>query len=278
MNLLYGKTLADEILANLKNAILKQEKKPSLAVVLVGNDKASQIYVKLKEKAAKEIGVEFFKYLMAETEDQEEILNLIDFLNKDEEINGIIVQLPLPVGFETEKIITTIDPQKDIDGFQKENAKKFLKGEAILWPVFPLAIIRLIEQSKENLINKKAIVIANSAEFGKIMSAALQQKKIKASYILAKDVSFNFEKIKTSDIVVSAVGSPGLIKGEMLKKGAIVIDGGIEKVGKKVLGDVNFASTENNSGFLTPVPGGVGPMTIACLLENVYKAFKAQQK
>jgi methylenetetrahydrofolate dehydrogenase (NADP+)/methenyltetrahydrofolate cyclohydrolase len=278
MELLYGKPIADEILKHLKKAISKYEEKPGLAVILVGDDEASKIYVNLKEKAAKEIGVEFYKYILTEHDSEEDIEALIEMLNDDEEIHGMIVQLPLPAKFDTQKIISMINPQKDVDGFHPENAKKFIQGQSLLWPVFPLAIIRLIEESGEKLKGRKAIVIANSDDFGKIMQTALEQKDIESEYILAKDVSSNLEKIKTSDIVVSAVGSPGLLRDGMFKEGVIVIDGGIEKVGERVVGDVDFASIEGNIGFITPVPGGVGPVTIACLLGNVYLAFEAQQK
>lgn len=278
MNLLHGKPVADEILEHLKDAILSYDEKPGLAVVLVGDDEASKIYVSLKEKAAKQIGIEFFKYLIPESASEDEILKLIDFLNADEEIHGIIVQLPIAKKFNTEKIISQIDPKKDVDGFHPDNARKFLDGDASLWPVFPLAIVSLIDQSKQNLENKNGIVIANSKEFGEMMTQALDQKGIRAEYVLSVDISGNLGKIKDADVVVSAVGSPGLLKGEMFKDGAIVIDGGIEKVGERVMGDVDFASTEAKEGFLTPVPGGVGPVTIACLLGNVFLAFKAQQK
>jgi methylenetetrahydrofolate dehydrogenase (NADP+) / methenyltetrahydrofolate cyclohydrolase len=278
MELLYGKPIADKILNRLKNDISLYGKKPGLAVILVGSDKASQLYVSLKEKAASEIGMNFFPFKLAENISEEEILDLIKKLNSDDKINGIIVQLPLPENFNTDKIIESIDPEKDVDGFHPKNIEDFLNGNGKIQPVFPQAIASLIESSKQKIENKKAIVIANSEVFGKIMSEMLRQKNISADFFLAKDISSNLAKIGQADIVVSAVGSPGLLSGEMVKEGAIIIDGGIEKVGDKVFGDVDFASTEAKEGFLTPVPGGVGPMTIACLLKNTYSAFKAQQK
>ena len=194
------------------------------------------------------------------------IINLIKKLNADKKINGIIVQLPLPAGFDTGKILAAVDPKKDADGFCAE--EKFLQ------PVFPHAIMLLIESSGEKLENKKAVVIANSDEFGKTMTATLSQKGVSAEYVISGKIQSNLGKIGEADIVVSAVGSPGLLKGQMCKEGAIIIDGGIEKVGGKVFGDVDFASFETKNGFLTPVPGGVGPVTIACLLENTFLAFK----
>lgn len=278
MQLLYGKPVADKILTHLENEISFHANKPGLAVVLVGNDKASHLYVNLKEKKAQEIGMNFFRYDFAENVSQAEILACLEKLNKDEEISGIIVQLPLPMGFETEKIISSIDPKKDVDGFHSENTELFLKGSSPIVPVFPRAILQLIKSSGENLEGKKALVLANSVEFGQIMSAMLSSEKLTSDYVLAENIPSNLGLIKASDIVVSALGSPELLKAEMFKEGAIIIDGGIEKVGEKVLGDVDFGSTKAMFGFITPVPGGVGPVTIACLLENTYLAFEAQQK
>jgi methylenetetrahydrofolate dehydrogenase (NADP+) / methenyltetrahydrofolate cyclohydrolase len=278
MKLLYGKPVAKEILSRLASDISLCERKPGLAVVLVGDDSASQIYVNLKEKTAKEIGMNFFRLDLPGDVAQTEILHQIGELNADADIDGIIVQLPLPAGFDTQKIITSINPEKDADGFHSTNTGLFLKGEAGIVPVFPRAIMQLIKSSGENLEHKTGIVIANSDEFGSIMCAMLEREKISAQYILSENILSNLEKIRVSDIVVSAVGSPGLLRGEILKDGAIIIDGGIEKVGAAVVGDVDFGSTEALEGYITPVPGGVGPVTIACLLENVYLAFKAQKK
>jgi methylenetetrahydrofolate dehydrogenase (NADP+)/methenyltetrahydrofolate cyclohydrolase len=270
MKLLYGKPIADKILERLKSGISSYDKKPGIAVILIGNDEASRIYVDLKEKRAKDIGMNFFRFDLPENVYQEEVIERIEKLNNDELVHGIIVQLPLPFGFETDRIIATIDPEKDADGF--------LNKSEILLPVFPKAIIRMIESSSQEIEGKNAVVIANSREFGKKMSEMLANKNLKAQYLLSSDLFLNLGKVETADVVVSAVGSPGLISAEMIKDGAVVVDGGIEKVGEKVMGDVNIASFEGKNVFLTPVPGGVGPVTIACLLENVFLAFEAQQK
>lgn len=278
MKLLYGKPVAEKILTHLKSEISLSVKKPGLAVILIGNDSASHIYVNLKEKMAREIGMNFFRFDLLENISQAEIIERIEKLNNDVLVNGIIVQLPLPAGFDTEKIIASIDPQKDADGFHPANSELFLKGEGGICPVFPRAISLLMQSSNVDLSEKKAVILANSDEFGTIMTAMLRRENVASEYILSGNIASNLEKIKTADIVVSAMGSPELLKGEMLKDGAIVIDGGIEKVGEKVFGDVDFGSTEALSGFITPVPGGVGPLTIACLLENTFLAFTAQQK
>lgn len=278
MQLLYGKPIADEILSRLKSDISKNAEKPGLAVILIGNDEASKIYVALKEKAAAEIGMNFFLHKVAENVSEKEVTDLIEKLNSDDSVHGIIVQLPLPAGFDTEKIISSIDPQKDADGFSAQGGATSDGHKFKLQPVFPQAILRLIESSGENLENKKGVVIANSDEFGEAMTALLSQKDILAEYILSDYFQSNLGKIEVADIVVIAVGSPGLLKGETLKEGAIIIDGGITKIDSKVVGDVDFASKEAKSGYISPVPGGVGPVTIACLLENVFLAFKAQIK
>lgn len=269
MKLLYGKPIAEKILNRLKNEIFQSSEKPGLAVILVGNDEASKIYVSLKEKTAKEIGINFFPHKLSEDVSEEEIFDLIEKLNADEKVHGIIVQLPLPKGFNSEKIISKIDPKKDADGFSK-------KGK--LPAVFTRAIMLMLESSGEKLKNKKAVVVANSDEFGRAMSSMLEQKNIKAEYLLSKYISTNIDILKQADVVISAVGLKGIINGNMIKNGTVVVDGGIDKISGKVWGDMDFLSTEKKSGFLTPVPGGVGPVTIACLLENVFTAFKAQQK
>ncbi|EKD46605.1 MAG: Bifunctional protein folD [uncultured bacterium] len=278
MKLLFGKPVAEKILSRLKSDISLLEKKPGLAVILIGTDSASHIYVNLKEKMAREIGMNFFRFDFSEGVSQDEISTLIDKLNADADVHGVIVQLPLPESFDTEKIIASIAPEKDVDGFHPENSKAFLEGEGAILPVFPRAITLLMQSAEENLAGKKAVILANSAEFGMIMSTMLSRQNIDAEYILAEKIPSNLRQIKGADIVVSAMGSPELVKGEMLKDGAIVIDGGIEKVGEKVFGDVDFGSTETLSGHITPVPGGVGPVTIACLLDNVFLAFEAQQR
>lgn len=277
MKLLYGAPIAKKILTALKADILSEVEKPGLAVVLIGKNKASEIYVGLKEKKAKEIGMNFSLFNFTENATEAEILQCLESLNKDKKINGIIVQLPLPAGFDTEKIISALDPRKDVDGFHRENAEKFLQGESEIFPVFPHAIVKLLESAGENLEGKKAVVLGNSQEFGRLMQLALEQKGLLAEFVLASQLSSKLGKINEADVVVSAVGFPGLLSGQMLKDGTIIIDGGIEKVGDQVFGDVDFGSTKDLDGFITPVPGGVGPVTIACLLENTWLAFKAQK-
>jgi methylenetetrahydrofolate dehydrogenase (NADP+)/methenyltetrahydrofolate cyclohydrolase len=275
MRLLKGKEVADKILKNLKEAIKKEKVKPCLAVILVGEDSASKIYVELKKKAAKAIGIDFYLHKFKKLTKTSEIVDKIKELNVNEKIHGIIVQLPLPKKTNTQKIINTIFLEKDADGFSAKSEAVF-GGQAR--PVFPAAIIKLLESSGASLRNKKAIVIANSKIFGETMLVALKQEKIRGKYILYKNHEKNLLAIKKADLVITAVGKPNFLKGDMVKKGAIIVDGGITKIGKKVLGDVDFESVKNKASCVSPVPGGVGPVTIACLLENVYFLNKKSQR
>ncbi|MFA5777191.1 MAG: bifunctional 5,10-methylenetetrahydrofolate dehydrogenase/5,10-methenyltetrahydrofolate cyclohydrolase [Parcubacteria group bacterium] len=278
MKLLNGKKISEKILLDLTKKVKKAKKKPFLAVIMIGENEASEIYVSLKEKKAKIAGIGFKLYKFNNDASQGLVIDLIKKLNADSETNGIIVQLPLPGKFNTQKIINTINPEKDVDGFHPENIKLFLKGKERFFPVFPQAIMEAIESSKKKFERKKAVVVANSKLFGEMMLKALERKKIKGEYILKKDVLKNSSKIKKADILITAIGSKGIIKGETIKSGAIVIDGGISKKNGKVFGDVDFESAKKIAGFLTPVPGGVGPVTVACLLNNVLEAFKNQNK
>jgi methylenetetrahydrofolate dehydrogenase (NADP+) / methenyltetrahydrofolate cyclohydrolase len=278
MILLEGKKIAEKILAEIKKEIAESESRPGLGVVLVGNDEASRIYVSLKEKAAQQIGINFRKIKLPEGTSEKLILEEIEKLNSDKNIHGIIVQLPLPEGLNKEKIINAIDPKKDADGFISENLKKFFEGRTEIFPVFPSAILELIKSSKQKLNCKKAIILGNSEEFGKSMDFMLRNEGIESGYILRENFNKNLERIKQADILITACGEADLIKSEMLKDDVIVIDGGITKIDEKVVGDVDFKSVEFRNIFLTPVPGGVGPVTIACLLRNVWLEYKKSSR
>lgn len=191
---LLGKTVADKILNRLKNEIFSMDEKPGLAVILVGNDEASQIYVNLKERTAREIGMNFLRFNLSDSVLQEEIIQLIQKLNLDGSVHGIIVQLPLPKGFDVEKIVNSIDPKKDADGFSAQGGSA-LSGHSKLLPVFPKAIMKLIESSGQSFFGKKAVVIANSELFGETMSEMLGNENIDAHYILRKNMSSNLALI-----------------------------------------------------------------------------------
>lgn len=271
MIILEGKKIAKNILAEIKSEIAKSESQPGLGVILAGNDEASEIYVALKEKAAKSVGIKFKKIKLSKKTSERKIIEEIKKLNDDKNINGIIVQLPMPDGLDKDKIIKAIDPKKDADGFSAKGGSAWGGHSDIIEPVFPSAIIKLIKSGGQELNNKKAIIVCNSEDFGKAMKFMLEKEKIIAEYI---QVGNPISKLKEADIIITACGKPKLITGELIKDGAIVVDGGITKIDGRVIGDVDFESIKNRNIFLSPVPGGVGPVTIACLLRNVWKAYK----
>jgi len=271
MQLLNGKILAETIRHEIKEQISKLENKPGLAVILVGEDPASHLYVSLKEKVCLEVGINFQKFIFPASATEEELLNKINELNKKNEVNGILVQLPLP-NQDTDKIIAAIDPTKDVDGFHPENLRRLEAGEPCLVSPVVLGVMRLIEETGEALSEKKVVLIMSEI-FARPFRAILRQ----ADVVSPSDASLK-EKTKNSDLIITAVGQPDLLTGEMIKSGAIVIDVGTTRVDKKIVGDVNFSSTEQLNGWLTPVPGGVGPMTVAMLARNVVKTFLSQDK
>lgn len=269
MTLLYGKPVAEEVTAKIKKLIESTGITPGLAVILVGENNASHLYVKLKEKAAQDIGIKFEKFLFNSTVKEKELLDLINILNDRRDINGIIVQLPLPKELNAKGVISQIDPRKDVDGFHFVTMKNFLDGYKKECPVFPRAVVELLYSSKENINGKKGIVLVNSDIFGKIMKQALLNEGVKADYLLFKNIDDNKEKIKEAEIVVTVCGVPNLIKSEMVNDDAIIIDGGISYLDGNVVGDVERISVESKVKFLSPVPGGVGPVTVATLLARV---------
>jgi methylenetetrahydrofolate dehydrogenase (NADP+)/methenyltetrahydrofolate cyclohydrolase len=265
MKILSGKKIAENILKDLKERIKEEKLIPKLAVVLIGSDEASRIYVNLKGKAAKKIGVSFLRIDMEEDITEEEVLDKIKELNNDEEISGIIVQLPLPEHLDKNRIIQSISPKKDVDGFSLE--KTFP-------PVFPHALLELLKSSKEDLKDKQAMVICNSQEFGQAMKGILEKEGLNAQYVFRFQIPEKLDEIQKADVLVTACGQKNLISADLVKDGVIIIDGGIVRADGKVRGDVDEESVQKLSGYLSPVPDGVGPVTIACLLRNVYLAAK----
>ncbi|MFC1623268.1 bifunctional 5,10-methylenetetrahydrofolate dehydrogenase/5,10-methenyltetrahydrofolate cyclohydrolase [Patescibacteria group bacterium] len=277
MEIISGKEISKEILNNIKSEVSSRGIVPGLAVVLVGQDKASHIYVDLKEKAAKEVGIRFDKFLFDENDSEDLILDKIKELNRDDRIHGIIVQLPLPGKFDTQKIINAISPKKDVDGFHPDNIEAFFENRSDFMPVFPSAIVKMVKASLEgNFSDKEAIVIANSDRFGGVMCSALNREGVESKYVFCSDVLREkpsgslIEELREADVIVTACGVLNLIDSSMVKDSVVVIDGGIVKKDGKVFGDAKFNSFEGTNCKVSPVPGGVGPMTVACLLENVY--------
>jgi len=249
---------------------------PGLAVVLVGNDPASEVYVRNKAKATREAGMNAFDVHLPQDTYEATLLAKIEELNHDPHVHGILVQLPLPKQINEDNVINAIDPKKDVDGFHVINTGRFATGQDAFVPCTPLGCLTLLHEIAQPLAGKHAVVIGRSNIVGKPMARLLLREHctVTVAHSKTKDLA---AVVKSADIVVAAVGKPKMVKGEWLKKGAVVIDVGINRVtlpdGKtKLVGDVDFESCQGVASAITPVPGGVGPMTIACLLENTLKA------
>lgn len=264
-----GKPIAEQALARARTIIQERHIRPGLAVVLVGNDPASEIYVGLKERAAESVGVLFEKHTLLETSRTEDVQELVRALNERSDIHGIIVQLPLPAGIDTDAVIATIRPEKDADGFHPETVSRFLSGESSVPPVFPRAIRALIQSVGVSLAGKQAIVFANSTLFARVISATLDQVGIQTADSLTLGDTAALARVSQSDVVVTATGKPHFLRGDMVRPGTIVIDGGITRVGEQVMSDADPATFAAVDCFLTPVPGGVGPVTVAFLISRV---------
>jgi len=277
MILIDGKKIAAELREELKKEVLRLKEKhnkiPGLTVVLIGELAPSQIYVRMKEKAANEVGLksEVIKY--PESVEEKIVLDKIDELNKDESVSGILVQLPLPKHIDKQKVIEKILPNKDVDGFHPINVGNLSSGYDSSIPCTPLGCYLMIKKFEPNLNGKKAVVVGRSNLNGKPMAQLLLKENCTVTITHSKTKDLKGECLK-GDIVVAAVGIPELIKGDWVKKDAIVIDVGINKTEKGIVGDVHFDEVAKVAKALTPVPGGVGPMTIACLLKNTIECFK----
>jgi methylenetetrahydrofolate dehydrogenase (NADP+)/methenyltetrahydrofolate cyclohydrolase len=278
MILINGKTVSAEIRNRLKQETAELKNKtgrmPGLATVLVGEDPASAVYVRNKNKICGEVGFQSFgKNLPAETT-EEKLLDLIKELNENEEVNGILVQLPLPDHIDEEKVLLSIDPGKDVDGFHPINVGKLAIGNALLTPCTPTGIIALLDYYGIEIAGKHAVVLGRSNIVGKPVAHLLLQRH--ATVTICHSKTKNLKEVTCqADILIAAVGRPHFVSSEMVKEGAVVIDVGINRVDGKLIGDVEFDPVAEKAAFITPVPGGVGPMTIALLMENTLKAFKA---
>ena len=281
MIIIDGKKIAAELREELKKEVseLKSQhnKVPGLTVILIGDVAPSQIYVRMKEKAANEVGLksEIIRY-PGEVEEKK-VLDKIHELNKDESVSGILVQLPLPKHIDKQKVIEAILPSKDVDGFHPMNVGNLSSGYKSSIPCTPLGCYLLIKKIEPNLTGKKAVVVGRSNLNGKPMTQLLLKENCTVTITHSKTKDLKGECLK-GDIIVAAVGIPELIKGDWVKKDAIVIDVGINKTEKGIVGDVAFDEVSKVAKALTPVPGGVGPMTIACLLKNTIECFKRFQK
>lgn len=272
-----GKLLAKKIRANLKDETDQLKSKgvyPKLAVIMVGDDKASKIYVKNKSKACEEIGIEYEEFLLDENISMDELLGLIDELNKREDIHGILLQSPIPKNLDISKAFNRIDYRKDVDGFNPINVGKLVIGQDCFVSCTPFGVIKMLEEYNIDIEGKNAVVVGRSNIVGKPVSQCLLSKN--ATVTICHSRTKNIEEItKNADILVAALGKPKFIKDNMVKEGAVVIDVGINRNDEgKIVGDVDFETVSQKASYITPVPGGVGPMTIAMLMNNVVKAAK----
>ncbi len=272
-----GKKEAAIFREKIKNEITALKKKtnkvPGLTVILIGELAPSQIYVRNKEKSSKEVGINSTVIKYSYDVSEKEVLNKIEELNKDKNISGILVQLPLPNHINKEKIINAIDPLKDVDGLNPLNVGNLASGYEAIVPCTPLGCLLLIKKVEKNLSGKHAVIIGRSNLNGKPMAQLLLKENCTVTIVHSKTKNLQGECLK-ADILVAAVGVPNLVKKDWVKSEAIVIDVGINKVENKIVGDVNFEEIKDKVKAVTPVPGGVGPMTIACLLSNTLKCFK----
>ncbi len=271
-----GRALAVELRSEVAQKVAAHDLKPNLAVVLVGNDEASLIYDRNKQKAAQEVGMDCHIYHLEENITEVELLELIDQLNEDVRVNGILVQLPLPKHINTLNILTRISPEKDVDGFNPYNAGLLLNNSPYaVVPATPKGILYMLERVFSDLSGKKAVVIGRSNIVGKPLAALLLNHNCTVTVVHSKTLDTE-SIVAQADIVIAACGKPKIVTENWIKPGACVIDVGINRINGKICGDVDFDNVQLKAGYITPVPGGVGPMTIAMLLLNTYEAFARQ--
>jgi methylenetetrahydrofolate dehydrogenase (NADP+)/methenyltetrahydrofolate cyclohydrolase len=277
--LIDGKAAAAEVRRKVAEAAAafqqRADRAPGLATVLVGEDPASGVYVRSKRKATAEAGMASFAHELADTSSEAELLDIVARLNADEQVDGILVQLPLPRQVDSARVIAAIDPAKDVDGFHPVNAGRLAVGQEALVPCTPLGCLMLLKDRLGDLSGLEAVVIGRSNIVGKPMAQLLlgEDVTVTVAHSRTRDLP---AVVRRADIVVAAVGRPEMVKGEWLKPGAAIIDVGINRVDGKLVGDVDFASASQVAGAITPVPGGVGPMTIAVLLRNTLVAAHAR--
>ena len=271
--LIDGKKFADNLCNKIAEEVTKLKDKnitPGLAVVRVEGDPASAVYVNMKAKKTKEVGMHSATKILDKNTSQNDLLKVVEELNNDKSINGILVQLPLPKQINADSIINTINPDKDVDGFHAINTGRLWTNIDSLVPCTPLGCKMLLLDELKDLTGKKAIIVGRSNIVGKPMASLLINENCTVTIAHSKTENLK-DEVKKSDIVIAAVGVPEMIKGSWIKPGATVIDVGINRIGngkKKLVGDVEFSEVKKIAGAITPVPGGVGPMTIACLLHN----------
>ncbi len=274
--LLEGKPLAEKIKAEIRERVASMEAKPVLASIQVGENAGAEAYVRSQKKVAEGLGIDYqFHKLGADTTDS----GLVDFINKlnsDHSVNGIIIQMPLPPGIDYKKVSAHIVPAKDVEGMHPANIGKIVFGKASVYPCTPAAVMELLKETGVDLYGKEAVVVGHSEIVGKPLALLLLEKfaTVTVCHIGTSKAGMLEEHVKRADILIVAVGRAGLIKGDWVKDGAIVIDVGINRVADKIVGDVEFEGAEKKASWITPVPGGVGPLTVTMLMRNLVASAK----
>lgn len=273
-----GKAVSQKIKEEIRAEIEREQLSVGLAVVIVGNNPASRVYVNNKKKACEVCGIQSFEYALPEETTQEQLLELIDTLNTDEKVNGILVQLPLPQGLDEKKVIERISPIKDVDAFHAENVGKIMIGNYAFLPCTPAGVMELIHSTGTEISGKECVVIGRSNIVGKPMAMLLLHEN--ATVTICHSRTKNLAEVcRRADLLISAVGKADFVTADMIKDGAVVIDVGMNRNAEgKLCGDVKFEEAEKKASFITPVPGGVGPMTIAMLMKNTVMAKRLQSK
>ena len=273
-----GKEIAKKLRSSIAKQVAKLDRKPGLAVILVGDDPASAVYVRNKDNACKEVGFYSEKINKPLDITQAALLAEVERLNKDDKIDGILVQLPLPSHLDANQVIEAINPNKDVDGFHSENVGKLMQNKPHLRPCTPKGVMTMLATIGVDLVSKNCVVVGASNIVGRPMAMELLNARATVTICNSKTQDLS-SKIKQADVVVVAVGKSKMIKGDWIKDGAIVIDVGINRLDDGSLsGDVDFDSVQDKAAWITPVPGGVGPMTIATLLENTLTAYTAREE
>ena len=273
-----GKEIAKKLRSSIAKQVAKLDRKPGLAVILVGDDPASAVYVRNKDNACKEVGFYSEKINKSANITQAELLSEVERLNKDDKIDGILVQLPLPSHLDANQVIEAINPNKDVDGFHSENVGKLMQNKAYLRPCTPKGVMTMLATIGVDLVGKNCVVVGASNIVGRPMAMELLNARATVTICNSKTQDLS-GKLKQADVIVAAVGIPKMIQGDWIKAGVIIIDVGINRLDDGTLvGDVDFDAVQDKAAWITPVPGGVGPMTIATLLENTLTAYTAREE
>jgi len=279
MRLLEGKPIAEKIKEEIRQAVSKLSRKPVLASVMVGDNPGADAYVKSQARIAENLGIEYRFQRLAADSTENQLIDFIKELNSDSSVNGIIIQMPLPQQIDYKRISQFIAPEKDIEGMHPVNIGKILFGKANILPCTPAAVMELLKETGVDLYGKEVVAVGHSEIVGKPLSLLLLDKfaTVTVCHIGTSKAGKLEGHVKNAEILIVAVGKAGLIKGEWIKEGAIVIDVGINRVGDKIVGDVEFDEASKRASWITPVPGGVGPLTVTILMRNLVEAAKLQQ-